>query len=247
MTIGIYAIRNIKNDKVYVGKSKNIEKRFAAHKTYLTKKVRPKQNTNNHLFNAVKKYGWESFELVILQTFGELDEVLISEAELAWMIKLKATENGNYNLRMDSSTGMIVHEKTRQKQSENATGIRNGNYGNKWDDEQKRKMSEIAKARHASGKFYGESYRKKLSINSIKMWSDLNKRKQMAKKVSISKRKFDFRQYHKSGEFIKLWHSVEEIVQENPDYKWQNIYAVCNGYKKSYMGFVWEKELKNEK
>ena len=51
-------------------------------------------------------------------------------------------------------------------------------------------------------------------------------------------------QYSKDGEFINKFDSIKSIIEENPSYKWQNIYSVCNGYKKSYMGFIWKKELK---
>lgn len=66
----------------------------------------------------------------------------------------------------------------------------------------------------------------------------------MAKKVSKAKRLYDFEQYSKDGVLLKVWESVEDIISENPDYKWQNIYSVCNGYKKSYRGFIWKKKLK---
>ena len=66
----------------------------------------------------------------------------------------------------------------------------------------------------------------------------------MRKKVSIAVKKYRFQQYTRDGEFIREWESVKEIVAENPGYKWQNIYSVCNGYKKTYMGFVWKKVLK---
>ncbi len=66
----------------------------------------------------------------------------------------------------------------------------------------------------------------------------------MAKKVSEKKMKYDFYQYDKRNNFIKKFDSVKQIIAEYPNYKWQNIYSVCNGYKKSYMGFIWKKQLK---
>jgi len=36
-----------------------------------------------------------------------------------------------------------------------------------------------------------------------------------------------------------MWFSVEEIIKFNPNYKWQNIYAVCNGYKPTMYGYIW--------
>jgi len=55
MTCGIYAIRNLTTNKVYVGKSINIESRFSGHKSMLRSEVRSK-DCNRYLFNAFKKY-----------------------------------------------------------------------------------------------------------------------------------------------------------------------------------------------
>ena len=66
----------------------------------------------------------------------------------------------------------------------------------------------------------------------------------MAQKVKLSKQKFNFDQYTRDGEFIRRWDSVEQIISENPGWKWQNIYAACSKYKPTYHNFVWEKVLK---
>lgn len=77
-------------------------------------------------------------------------------------------------------------------------------------------------------------------------WKDNpDAKRQMARKVSLSKRKYNFEQYTREGEYIKTWESVENILQENPTWKWQNIYSVCNGYKPTYRNFVWKKVPKN--
>ena len=46
---GIYCIQNIVNQKVYIGKSKNIYARIRAHIFGLRKKIK---NENRHLINA---------------------------------------------------------------------------------------------------------------------------------------------------------------------------------------------------
>ena len=46
---GIYCIQNIVNQKVYIGKSKNIYARIRAHISGLRKKIK---NENRHLINA---------------------------------------------------------------------------------------------------------------------------------------------------------------------------------------------------
>lgn len=105
-----------------------------------------------------------------------------------------------------------------------------------------------------------EETRKKCSEAQIKRFKDPKERlkvshtywkdnpeatKQMGKRVSESKTKYKIYQYTKNGEFIKEWNSVNEIIEENKNYKWQQIYSVCSGHKPSIYGYVWKKELKS--
>ena len=59
MTIlcGIYQIKNIINNKSYIGQSTDINKRIAKHKASL----RHNKHNNSHLQNAYNKYGEDKF------------------------------------------------------------------------------------------------------------------------------------------------------------------------------------------
>lgn len=63
--IGIYKIENLINGKIYIGQSKNIEKRWTAHRT------RPfNQNSKQYdspLYRSIRKYGLENFSFVVLE------------------------------------------------------------------------------------------------------------------------------------------------------------------------------------
>lgn len=244
MTIGIYSITHIDSGKRYIGKSINIERRLSHHKCSLRKPTLSKKSCNRYLHHAVQKYGWDAFTTEVLESFDFIDESLLTNSELKWMDYFNSYDLSNgYNLRRDSSTKSIVHDDTKKLISENNTGCGNPNYGNNWSDSQKSNMSDIAKKRHADG-FYGDEWKRKISQNSKKMWKDEELKSKMAKKVAKAKQKYKFHQYTKSGVLITTWDSVKDILDSNPSYKWQNIYSVCNGYKKSYMGYVWKKELK---
>lgn len=244
MTIGIYCIRNNVNGKVYVGKSINIESRFKTHRYLLNSEDRSK-DCNRYLYNSVKKYGIENFSFDILESFDTVCETELSDAELKWMIKLRSTERDHgYNLRMDSSTKSVMHRETRALLSESRKGSNNANYGKRWTDDMKIRASDIAKKRHASGKYYDDAWRTKISESSREMWKDEGRKMRMAEKVSKSKTIYDFYQYDKQGVLIRKWDSVRDIISENPNYKWQNIYSVCSGHKKTYMGYIWKKKPK---
>jgi hypothetical protein len=108
-------------------------------------------------------------------------------------------------------------------------------------------MSNIAKYRHSELNVYGDEWKSKISEASKKMWKDEDKKKAMADKVSKtrSEKGFRFYQYDKKTlELVKVWESMVDILSENPDYHNIAIYSVCNGYKKSYRGFIWRKESK---
>lgn len=63
--IGIYKIENLINGKIYIGQSRNIEKRWTAHRT------RPfNQNSKQYdspLYRSIRKYGLENFSFIVLE------------------------------------------------------------------------------------------------------------------------------------------------------------------------------------
>lgn len=175
----------------------------------------PKQE-NQYFISAWHKYGRISFEYIVLE-YCEGEDV-IKERELYWMQMYDCTNRDKgYNLRMDTSTNIIVNDETRKKLS-TAT------------------LARMAKPEE----------RLKQSKASTKMWAENPELKeQMRKAVKKAKQeKYKYLQYTRSMELIREWSTVEDIINENPDYKWQNIYSVCNGYKPTIYGYVWRKELK---
>ena len=148
MTIGIYCIKNLINNKVYIGKSINIEVRIQRHFYCLRKEVRDKKQTNRYLFDSFKKYGEGNFIWFILETFEEVNDGLLADREIYFMDLFNSCNRDfGYNLRRDSSTKTEVHEDTRKLISENNRGDKNPNFGNKWTQEQKDRMSRIKKNR----------------------------------------------------------------------------------------------------
>lgn len=243
---GIYKIVNKINKKVYVGKSKDIYQRILNHKYLLNNKDK---NENRHLINAWHKYGAYNFEYFVIEEL-ELNEELLREREDFWIVELKATnKNFGYNLRRDSSTGVIVSEETRKLKSEIFTGEKNPNFGNKWTDEQKLIMSKRLKTEFKSGErvINPETPKKACEIRN-KHWDENPQLKEdMKKKVSVSRTEYRFYQYNKeTEELIKVWDSVYDILKENPNWKRHNIYAACNGKKPTIYGYKWKKFLKDE-
>lgn len=246
LTKGIYCIENKTNGKKYIGKSVSIESRISTHKTYLKRVEYPKKHCNRHLWASVQKYGLKNFDFYIIEELDSHDDGLFSDRELYWIDFYNTTDRQyGYNLRRDSSTKMFVHEETRKLHSELFAGDKNPNYGFRWSDEMKSDMSSLKKAQHLSENSpYGEEWKAKISLASSELWKDKDKKAAMAKKVSEKVSKYKFLQYDKDMNLINVWDSISVITDSHPTYHIQSIYSVCNGWKKSYKGFIWLKELK---
>jgi group I intron endonuclease len=91
MDSGIYGIRNLVNNKVYVGKSCRMNKRWSKHKKLLKEGSHP----NSHLQSAYNKYGLESFEF---RTIEVCEESLLDQSEVYWINYFNSTNpNCGYN------------------------------------------------------------------------------------------------------------------------------------------------------
>lgn len=96
MNFFIYQYLNLINNKVYIGQTNNIDRRIREHKSNA---FNPKSvNYNNIIHKAIRKYGYENFEISILESFeGTYEQANLKES---FWIKEKhslVTENG-YNI-----------------------------------------------------------------------------------------------------------------------------------------------------
>lgn len=65
MTQGIYQIVNLINNKIYIGQSKNIERRWAIHKRVNSNPLN--ESYDYPLYRAFRKYGLDNFNFKILE------------------------------------------------------------------------------------------------------------------------------------------------------------------------------------
>lgn len=253
MTAGIYKITNTLNGKVYIGKSINIEARFRSHKWALRQENNKDRKANTLLFYAVKKHGIENFTFEIIEeltiSISIKDREYLSEREIYYIDLFECcSRDKGYNLRRDSPTILELSQMQKEAMSNLMSGENNPNFGHRWSEEQKEAMSIIKKRQIEEGLYdwmrSGE-WRKKLSDNSKRLWKDEDKKKQMAIRVAEATSKLRFYEYDKNTmELKRVWESMNEILQEHPDFHRISIYSVCNGHKKSYRGSVWRSEQK---
>jgi group I intron endonuclease len=207
-TCGIYKITNINNGKTYVGKTVNFRRRRNDYVSAFNKQNMKK--INEYFLNALNKHGIENFIFEIVEEC-EVEET--AERELFWIKKLKTTnQEKGYNLRMDSSTGMMVHKKTRDK------------IGRRIKQEFKNGIRSPEKV----SKFFKEFWKNKDNVD------------RMTESLRETRSSF-FVQKRRDGTVVNVWRNIHQLLGCNPHYKWQNIYAACNGNKKTHWGYVWEK------
>lgn len=105
--IGIYKITNIKNNKIYVGQSNNIYRRFREHQT-------KGESSKIPVDIAIQKYGKDSFTYEILE---ECNITELNEKETFWIKKLNAIKNG-YNCSEGGEQQSIGENNGRSKLTE---------------------------------------------------------------------------------------------------------------------------------
>lgn len=151
----IYKITNKINGKAYIGKSMEyrFEYRIKQHKN---------DNSDTHFSRAKRKYGFDNFEISIIEK--EIDKNEISNREKYW-IEYFDTFNNGYNSTIGGEGGNTFVKRTEQqmkltslKISKSIKGNKNGNkgqyvkeknpmYGKHHSDESRKKISEAVKNR----------------------------------------------------------------------------------------------------
>lgn len=100
--IGIYKISNIKNEKVYIGQSRNIEQRIKDHK------IRPFHShteSNSPIHRAIKKHGLEHF---IFEVIEECPKEQLDTREIYWISFYNSTNRDvGYNLQAGGSGSTV--------------------------------------------------------------------------------------------------------------------------------------------
>jgi group I intron endonuclease len=83
--IGIYMLKNKVNDKIYIGQSTDIDRRMSEHRRSAYPEIYAKKSERDSqvpIHRAMHKYGWENFELIILE---ECEKEKLDEREIYWI------------------------------------------------------------------------------------------------------------------------------------------------------------------
>lgn len=141
---GIYEIINVKNQKRYIGQTKNLYRRQCNHIGKLRRNIHP----NKHLQNAWNKYGEDAFQFRVLE-YCPLEK--LDEKELFWINCYQSHQVG-YNIRTDPVS----------------------NRGVKWSEEHHEKMMKIINNENSWYKNHTiprETMEKAWSVTRNKVWT----------------------------------------------------------------------------
>jgi len=213
---GIYKILNIKNNKFYIGSSKDLNKRWIQHKSNL--------KNNNHinviLQRSWNKYGKNSFVFDIIE---ECKENMLLEREQYYIDTLKPKYNiglkasGGDNLTNHPNREEIIKKiiKGLNKKYENMSdeerkhisdirlGDKNGNFGNNWTEE----MKNIARQRSIEYFKNNEHYKigkKHEEIFGVDKAKEISKKLSKAASLKIGEKNPFFGKHHSEKTKKKL-------------------------------------------
>lgn len=221
---GIYCIKNIINNKRYVGQSININSRWEHHISALNNN----NHYNSHLQKSWNKYGSESFEFNIVEI---CDKSLLNEREIYWIEKFNSLEDG-YN---ETSGGDNFPKDTSKEVYMYAL---DGVFICKFDSISEALMhvngnsiTNIVKCCNGDLKTaYGHIWKFEYYDNVMP--------KNIAK--NNENRKKEIHQYNLDGIYIKSYKNAMEAKSlNNIPIKSTYITSCCNGKRKTAYGYIW--------
>jgi len=150
MKSGIYFYKNEINNKMYVGQSRDIQKRIYVHNFRLSKGI----DDSIRLQNSVIKYGLSNFSWGVLEFCSESE---LDNKEIYWIEHLNTLSPRGYNLRNGGSYGKHSKE-TKQQIRDSTKGNLNHFYGKNHTISTKNRMSSMKvgkKQKKSTSKYFG--------------------------------------------------------------------------------------------
>jgi group I intron endonuclease len=243
---GIYKIKNLINEKVYIGSAISLKNRWKTHISCLNKN----KHHSSKLQNSWNKHSSIGF---IFEIIEECEKEKLIERE-QFFIDLYNSYKEGYNCtpkagsnlgrkcsdetikRMSAilignkrSLGCRHSDKTLKKLSDLNKGCKNKMFNKKHSDQTKIKISNALKGKR-------NSLGVKRSIETKTKISD-----SLIKKIGREARKYNptpILQYDLKNNFIKEWKDIVSLKEAN--FKSNKIYCVCRGIRKTSQKYIWK-------
>lgn len=244
---GIYQITNKINNKIYIGQSIDIERRWNQHMYGKGSVV---------LMNAINKYGLDNFEFKILETieFTTKNEVinLLTEMEQKWF-DIKTPYINGYNINTTSKPNLTPNKDidfgvkiSKIKIDNNHCGkpIKqydlNGEFIRIW-----KSAAEVERCLGFKAENISACCLKKQNSSNNFIWRF--ERDELLSddiiKANKSLRMSEVRQYNLKGELISVYKNIK-YASNQTNIKESIIRDACGGHRKTGSGYIWK--YKNE-
>lgn len=111
----IYQVTNLINNKCYIGKTYNLQKRKTKHKYNAYKEKDGKYCNETYFYNAIRLYGFKNFQFTILK--DNITDPLILNIMETFMIMVHHSHHteGGYNLTWGGDGGNTVSTTNRER------------------------------------------------------------------------------------------------------------------------------------
>jgi group I intron endonuclease len=188
-------------------------------------------NYRNQVFgHAIKKYGWDNIEHIVLEIDLNREDAELKEIEYIALWKTHDNDFG-YNLTFGGGLSAKHTDEHNRKISE-------GNKGKVMSEESRLKMSISAK-----GKIITEETKKNMSIaGKGRIFSEEHCKKiGLSQRGELNNRSFSVIQFSEDMEYIQIFGSLREVERQF-GYSHGNISSCCKGLLKSAYGYKWKYE-----
>lgn len=243
MTACVYKITNLRNQKVYLGKTRDVRQRWREH---TSKAHQDRRKGLSPLYSALRKYGIENFHIEVLSSHDTDQEAYEAEVEAIRIHKSNQRRYG-YNLT-SGGEGVTPTPEWKARLSEKAkarfaAGARNSFQGRTHTLESLAKMSQprphVQGPDHSFwGKHHTEQTKRKLRAakQGIPLWTDAEKKeigqRSSGEKSPTSKltddQALELRQAFNEGTPVKELQTIYKISKASV---WRVIH--CQTYKKA--------------
>lgn len=236
---GIYKIKNKVNDKIYIGQSVNIYKRWCDHRYYLNSN----SHQNIHLQRAWNKYGKDSFE------FSVIEECLNLELDKREECYISFYNSNDFKLGYNQTTGGENFVVTQEKKNNQIEAMKymskpilqislNGDIVKEWRgighikedlDYNARNIVMCCNKKRKTSDSYIWIYKKDYCGFNLKYHVVKEKNNKRIRVLN------DSQVYESARELDRLSLNIYGVKLN-----YRNISQVCNGNKKSHKGFHFE-------
>lgn len=155
---GIYQIKNVITNQVYIGQSIDLEKRKKSH----FRALNGGYHENSKLQNSYNKYGADAFEFSVLESADYISPDDLSNLEIKHIAENLALSDKGFNLTPGGTNPPVIvyTAEMREAISKRVTGKGNPFYGKHHSEETKARLRESSRKLIGNKNgFYGKTHR----------------------------------------------------------------------------------------